>query len=295
MIDYKFESEKNRKAFLYTLAIMALLLLIAFFVKWQNPLPPQPIAQDLIEINLGNFDEGDGEVQPLIKGEKAPDAESNPEPTPPAPPTEQEETMPPPVEESDDEDAAPISKPVVKTTTPKPISPKPSTPVVAANPKPTPNNSNPTPKPQKPKVAGYGGPTDGKGNGATEDNGYKYQGKKPGGTGDAGDPNGNPDSYGKDRGGRTGGKINGPSVTKGDRKIVSAKSYNFTDELDKATIYAFIKVGPDGRGSFAGFDKGSTSRTPAYSSAIGRYLPSITFDKADHESIVTVRFNFNVN
>lgn len=293
MIDYKFESDKNRKSLIYTLLIMAILLLIAFFIKWRIPEPPAPLAQDLIEINLGNFDEGDGEIQPLIKGEKAPDGESNPEPTPPTPENAPKETTTPPLEESDDEDAAPISKPVVKTTTPKPITTKPSTPVVSAKTNTT-SNQQTAPKP-KPKIAGYGGPKTGTGNGATEDNGYKYQGKKPGGKGDAGDPNGNPDSYGDTRGGRPGGKISGPSVTKGDRRIVNSKAYTFTDELDKATIYAFIKVGPDGRGSFAGFDKGSTSRSAAYSSAIGRYLPSITFDKADHESIVTVRFNFNVN
>ena len=68
-----FELEKNRKAFLYTALIIAVLLLIAIFFKWQLPQNPTKIAEDLIEINLGNFDEGMGTIQPLIKGDKAPD------------------------------------------------------------------------------------------------------------------------------------------------------------------------------------------------------------------------------
>ena len=66
-----FESEKNKKALAYTLVICGLLLLLAFLISWQLPKPPKPIVEDLIEINLGNYDEGNGQVQPLIKGEKS--------------------------------------------------------------------------------------------------------------------------------------------------------------------------------------------------------------------------------
>jgi hypothetical protein len=75
--------------------------------------------------------------------------------------------------------------------------PKTNTPVAVVAP--------PAPKPQKPKLT-YNGPGNGTGNGATEDNGYRNQGNKPGGTGDAGDPTGKPDSYGNTPVEKTGGQ-----------------------------------------------------------------------------------------
>ena len=277
-----FETEKNRKAFLYTAAIVVALLLIAIFWTWQHITPPPPIADDLIEINLGNLDEGFGNVQPLIKGENSPGNE----------PAEQHQQIPAaannePAKESQpdndpDKDGDPIVKPVkqaTKTATTQPVKITNPTPVVVA-----------APKPQKPKIAGYDGPKDGKGNGATEDNGYTYQGNKPGGKGDAGNPNGKPDSYGNNPGGKTGGS--GLRVSKGDRTIVN--NYIFMGDLPKATINAIIKVNADGRGVFVGFDKGSTSSDSRYANAIRSYLPNIQFNKADHESVVTVPFNFKV-
>lgn len=282
-----FETEKNRRAFIYTAIIVAILLLIAIFWTWQILPPPAPVAQDLIEINLGNFDEGLGDVQPLIKGEKSPGDE----------PAQQQQQQPTPAAANDatddvhaddnkDEDAAPVVKPekVKPTTVPK----QPTTQPV--------KNNNPTPavvaepKPQKPKIAGYSGPKNGTGNGATEDNGYKYEGNKPGGKGDAGSPNGKPDSYGTNPGGKTGGS--GLRVSKGDRTIVN--NYIFMGDLPKATINAIIKVSADGRGVFVGFDKGSTSSDSRYANAIRGYLPNIQFNKSDHESVVTVPFNFKV-
>jgi hypothetical protein len=269
----QYEAEKNRKAFLYSALIMGGLLLIALFIKWKIFAEVKPVAQDFIEINLGNFEEGYGETQPLIKGEKAPsDMPSQPEPVKAsAPPTQQDEKDP----ENDDPEAAPVTKTVKET--PKVTKPAP---VVAP----------PAPKPQKPKIAGYDGPKTGTGNGATQDNGYKYQGNNPNGRGDAGNPNGKPDSYGNNPGGRTGGS--GLRVSKGDRKIIN--NYIFMGDLPKATINAVIKVSPEGRGTFVGFDKGSTSSDSRYANAIRSYMPNIQFNKSDHESVVTVPFNFTV-
>ena len=271
-IQHSFELEKNRKALTLTALFLGSLLAVAILVSWELPAPPAPLEQDFIEINLGNEIEGFGKVQPLIKGEKAP---ATAEPTPPKP-SVAVATKAPDIKTDDnpDKESAPVTKTVktpVKVTAPAPV-------VV------------PEPKPQKPKIAGYSGPKNGTGNGATEDNGFRYQGNKLGGKGDAGNPNGKPDSYGNNIGGRSAG---GPRVTQGDRKIV--RYYSFTGELDKATIYAVIKVSADGHGQFAGFGRNSTSRSPAYSSAIAEYLRNIQFDKSDHESDVTVQFNFNVN
>ena len=269
-----FEAEKNRKAFIYTGLICGAILLIALLVSWKNsPLPPK-IAEEFIEINLGNDIEGFGEVQPLIKGEKAPADETATAPqSAPAKNETVEEVKP---DENTDAESAPVNKPI-KTT------PKVTTPAVVPTPTP------PAPKPQKPKIAGYNGPKNGTGNGATEDNGYKYDGNKPGGKGDAGSPNGKPDSYGNTPGGKTGG---GGLKVRGDRTIVN--NYIFPGDLLAATIYAKIRVSPEGRGTFLTFDKGSTSTDSKYSETIKRHLPNIDFSKADHESIVTVTFNFKI-
>jgi hypothetical protein len=82
-------------------------------------------------------------------------------------------------------------------------------------------------------------------------------------------------------------------VTKGDRKIVA--SYSFQGDLDKATIYAEVKVSPDGIGTFENFARGSSSTSSSYKTAIIQYLRNIKFNKSDHESSVTVQFNFRVN
>jgi hypothetical protein len=263
-----FEAEKNRKAFIYTAAICGALLLIAFLVSWTHEHAPSNLVVDMIEINLGNNAEGYGEVQPLIKGDKSPGEES-------AEPRQTSVVKTAPAEEPKtddlaDKESAPVTKPV-KTT----VKVKETTPEV-----------KPEPKPQKPKIAGYSGPK-GTGNGATEDNGYKYQGNNPNGKGDAGSPNGKPDSYGNTPGGRSGGSLR---VTKGDRTIVN--NYIFMGDLPRATINAVIKVSPSGRGTFVTFDKGSTSAEARYANAIRSYLPNIEFNKSDHESIVTVPFNF---
>lgn len=269
-----FEAEKNRKALLYTTLIMGVLLLLAIFITWQHPLPPPPLTEQLIEVNLGNNDEGFGKEQPLIKGEMAPSdpvpqasvqAAANPEPA--------KEIQ---AEDTRDEEAAPVNKPVKNT------------PKVTPTPAPVPTPA-PAPKPQRPRIAGYNGPRGGTGNGATEDNGYRYQGNNPNGTGDAGNPNGKPDSYGNNPGGARGGLL---KVARGDRQIIN--NYIFSGTLPKATINAIIRVYPDGHGAFISFDKGSTSNDPAYATAIRGYLPNIQFNKSDHESVVMVPFNFRV-
>lgn len=276
----QFEAEKNRKAFLYTIIICVTIVLIAL-ISWRVPAGAPPVAEDLIEVNLGNFDEGIGEVQPLIKGEKAPDQESADQQMAANNVTPKEQTV---QDDNEEEDAAPVTKtekPVTKTTT---IIPKQQTVVT----KPT-AVVTPTPKPQKPKIAGYGGPQTGTGNGASEDNGYKYQGNNPNGKGDAGNPNGHPDSYGKN----PGGKVGGLKVSNGDRTILN-NNYIFMGDFEKALIHAVIKVSPEGRGTFIKTEKGSTTTASKYINAIVNHLPHIQFNKSNHESIVTVPFNFTV-
>jgi len=281
MVHADFESEKNRKALLYTTAVCAALLLICWLITWPQTPVPTPLMQDLIEVNLGNNYEGFGEEQPLIKGEMSP--QQDPVPAT-APGSANQSSSADDVATNDDNDpeAAAVPKKVNAATRKNGVKETNKTTVK--------NNSTviaPTPpKPRQPKYA-YQGPGNGNGNGANEDNGFTSQGNTPKGKGDAGDPSGKPDSYGN----TTGGSSGGPKVI-GNRKII--KYYSFTGDLDKATVYALVKVSPSGTGTFMGFGKNSTTRAQAYANAIIQYLRNVQFDKAAEESIVIVQFNFKV-
>src|SRR6476620_11363144 len=67
-----FEQQKKKKASLITAGAIGGLLLLMFLVRWQLPTLPPPVADDGIEINLGNSDAGFGSDQPRLPGEPAP-------------------------------------------------------------------------------------------------------------------------------------------------------------------------------------------------------------------------------
>ena len=268
------DKERHKKALSYTAIICGALLLMFIFISWTVLPPAPPVVQDLMEINLGNNDEGFGEEQPLIKGPGKPEKEIDEQPQPSFAKQEvAEETVMP--DDNAEEIAAPVVKSVKKPTPIKINVPTSATAVV------------PTPKPRTPKLV-YNGPGTKNGNNATQDNGYTMQGNNTNGKGDTGDPTGNKDSYGN----TPGGKIGGPKVISGNRKVV--RYYSFTGELAKATINAVIKVSPAGVGTFVRIGQGSTSFSRDYATAITGYLRTMQFDKADDESMVTVQFNFNV-
>src|SRR5438046_2607647 len=105
-----FEIKKNTKAFSYTVLICGLLLAIAFFYTWPLSMPPMPAIQDLIEINLGNEQEGMGDVQPLVKGDPAPDV---PQPQSiKSAAVHDEPSKDIKADEEDDKEAAPVTKPL---------------------------------------------------------------------------------------------------------------------------------------------------------------------------------------
>lgn len=266
-----FESEYKRKALIYTSIICSVLLLLFIFIRWTVTPPAETVVQDLIELNLGSFNEGYGEEEPLVKGSPTVSKEEdNSQTAKPEQPTENDNVNP---DDNADDVAAPVTKTEVKPKA-QPEKNKTITPV--------------TPTPVKPKLVYQGANTGKNGNNPDEDN-FKYQGKNSGGTGDAGDPNGNKDSYGNNPGGNAGG----PQVISGTRKIVA--HYKFNGDLSKATIYALVKVSPEGVGSFVGFGKGTTNQNAAYSSAIKNYLSKIKFNQTASEDQVTIKFIFDVN
>jgi TonB family protein len=268
----QFDTEKNKKAFLYTVAICLALLLMSFLIRWKNDLPPAPLPQDLIEINLGNNAEGFGKVQPLIKGkmsEKAlPPENSQQSKTATSVPSETKNVQ---ADEDDDKDAAAVNKSVKKTV-------KKNNPAAIYQ---------PAPKVQRP-VATYNGPGNGKGNGATE-NGYRYQGNNPNGKGDAGDPSGNPDSYGNSLNGKIGGGISFPSNLR--HRYTQLPS--FTDDFNKnAKVYVAITVDASGNVSSASIVT-STTDNPTIKSIALQKAKQIKFKPGDEDS-GTIVFNFRV-
>ncbi len=284
----EFNRKKNTKALAYTAAICSVLLLFFFLISWKTKPPAPPVVQDVLEINLGNEAEGFGEEQPLIEGETGPTEDV------PSPDKSESENIDEAaanidaIEDDKDVTSAPIPK-VVKTPTTAPAT---KVNQAVAKPKPvtkpnTVNNTNVTTVPKNPKFT-YKGPGKGGGNGADRDNGYTKQGKKPGGGGDDGAPSGNPDSYGKN----PGGKIGGPQVIRGNRKIVNYPS--FESDLPKATICADITVGANGAGRLIKLVKPSTSFNGDYATRIKDFLRTIKFNSGAEETQVTVRFNFTV-
>ena len=146
--------------------------------------------------------------------------------------------------------------------------------------------NNPAPIPAKPKalMGKYAGGNGTGGNNQDSYNAVKDQGIA-GGKGDQGVTNGSIDSKAYTGSG-------GPFVTKGDRRVT--KTYSFNGDVPPATIYAEIEVNPNGVGRFIQISRGSSSNDSKYKRAIVEYLTKINFNSADHSSIVTVKFKFDL-
>ncbi len=286
-----FNLQKNMKAAAITVVVHIAILLILFFISIASTLPAPPVVEEGIEVNLGNSDIGFGDVQPFIPDAPAPDVVPET-----APPKQQiAEAVDEPekeVSEREDADVPEVNKPEKKVTTPvkKPVVNTPPPPVTSTKPS---NQTvvNPTPAPPKPKAVFKGGTGTG-GNNSDDYNNSRNQGIA-GGQGDQGRPGGNSNSDRYNGNGGAGNSGGGRPRVIGNRKII--KYYSFQGDLEKATIFAIVKVSPEGKGTFMGFGKNSTSRSQAYANAIINYLRNIEFDKADEESTVTVQFNFTVN
>lgn len=199
-----FEREKNLKASAYTAIACVLLLIIFFFAKWNLPQIAPPAIETGIEVNLGNSDEGLGNIAPQIPGEPAAAKEeefSPPQKSQSSPAAPQENIA---GDENEADEAPAVNKtpkPAVKhTTVPDVKLPKPrenTRPVVNNTPAKSRESTSPaanTPAPPRPKAIYKGGSSNGAGgNGADTYNGVRNQGIA-GGKGDQGNPDGNPNS-----------------------------------------------------------------------------------------------------
>ena len=95
---------------MYTIVICGLFLIIAIFYTWPLQVPPTATVQDLIDVNLGNEQEGMGEVQPLVKGDRAPDNQSVASHQKAAKAAEEPSQEIQADENNDDKEAAPVVK-----------------------------------------------------------------------------------------------------------------------------------------------------------------------------------------
>ena len=281
------EAKYRSQASMITFGFAGLMILIMFLLKWELP-PLERISQEPgieVELNLPEepeipADGGGGGGNPVQAIGAAGIAQA-------APPTPGEKDDSKDIEENNDKESPAVTKPTVVKPTATTIT---NTSIAKTTPKPIVE----TPAPPRPKaVLGKTTTGAGKGGGAADD--YDRSGGKGTGSG-VGNGSGTGGGNGTGNGGGNGagnGVGNGPKVTNGDRKIV--RSYSFEGDLDKATIYANVNVSPEGVGKFINIAKGSSNSSNAYKEAIMRYLQNIRFDKSDHESMVTVRFNFTVN
>ena len=172
-----FEKAKNVKAGTITAVISVALLLFFFLVSWSVPVVTPPPVEEGLEVNLGNSDDGLGDVQPLIPGEPAA-AEKEVNTPPKAANTPVQDVRA--VETDDNDEEAPdVTVPKPKVSNPKSthVPTKENTTVTKQhNTKPQ-IVENPKPAPPKPKATYKGGDGSGTGgNNADSWNGSRSEG-----------------------------------------------------------------------------------------------------------------------
>lgn len=287
-----FEREKNVKAGMYTALVCGILMIIFFFATWSLPTIPEVTVDEGIEVNLGNSDEGLGDVAPMVPGEPAASKEDSY--TPPATSQAVQNDEPDIATDDNDPEAPEINKPIkstVKTT--KPV----NTDVVN---KPRPNttpvtNPNPTPAPPRPKALYTGGTNTGTGgNNADSYNGVRNQGIA-GGRGDQGSPNGNPnsDSYkGNASSGNSGVKIRSGL---GGRKFTRLPSFE-DDFNENAKVAVDIRVDKSGNVMSAVINpRGTTTTNSGIRSIATRKALQLKLNAgAEDEQTGTIVFDFKL-
>lgn len=290
MMNENFEQQKNIKAGSYTALVIALLLIAFITIKWTLPVTPPPIAEDGIEVNLGNSDTGFGDDQPMSPESPAPAEKTSY--TPPKASVAEEAVKEVETDDKADEDAPVIKKPVVAKPEAKKIPEKEVAPKAVA--KPTTPVPNPTPAPPKPKAVMHGATGTGKGGNEADD--YKKGGNQgiAGGTGDQGKPGGNPnsDSYT----GNGGHGTAGVSISKGLEGRRITKWPSFEDDFNEnAKIAVNIRVDASGAITSAVYEpKGSNSSSANLKAIAIRKAMQMKLSPGDDEQIGTIIFNFKL-
>lgn len=292
----QFESQKNARAGTITGIVCGALLFLTFIISWTPPQPEEPVTEDGMEVNLGNSDEGSGDLQPLMPGPPAAaEEEIN---TPPR--TQLAETQEVRETETNDND-----KEAPDVTVPKPVKPTPAKPDLpkkenttpVRNPTPRPVVvQNPEPAPPKPKATYKGGDASGPGgNNADGWNNSKGQGTT-GGKGDQGKITGKPDA---DSYTGSGGGKSGVSISKGLQGRRISRFPSFEDEFNEnAKVAVDIRVDQNGNVTSATYQpRGSTTSDAGMREIALRKARSLKFNaSADgpETDMGTIIFNFKL-
>ena len=285
------DRDKNVKASIYTTVVCALVFIIFFFAKWTLPNIPPPPYDEGIEVNLGNSDQGFGDIAPQVPGDPTNDDKTTYSPPKTSQPAQQQEE-PIKGDENEADDAPAVNnnpKPVVKPTITKTIvesKPKPSTQPVSVN---------PTPAPPKPKAVYKGGTSAGTGgNNADTYNGVRNQGIA-GGNGDQGSPNGNPNSDSYKGNGGTGNSGVRIRSGLGGRRFTKLPSFE-DDFNENAKVAVNIKVDAAGNVTAASVNLQGTTTTNGRIRAIAlRKAMQLKLNPgAEDEQSGTILFEFKL-
>ena len=286
-----FERDKNIKALAYTVVICGAIFLLFFFLQWSLPQIPPPVADEGIEVNLGNSETGLGDVAPQLQGSPSDAKETNISPPKSTQQVSQQQNIS--TDDNADADAPAFNKAVKPTVKNLPVKNEPEH---VKHPAAT-TITNPTPKPVKPKAVYQGGTAHGNGgNNADSYNGVKDQGIA-GGKGDQGNPNGNPnsDSY---VGNSASGHGSGVTIRSGLEGRGFAKLPSFQDDFNEnAKVAVDITVDKSGNViSEAINPRGTTTTNPSVRGIALRKAKQLKLNagKEDEQS-GTIVFNFKLH
>lgn len=277
----QFETSKNLKAAGLTAVITAAILALCFLLAWAPPQLTAPPADLGVEVNLGNSDQGSGDVAPMAPGEAA-QAEATNNATPP--PAQQVAETQPPVIPNNDADAPPVN------TSPKPEhkTPKNTVNTVKA-PRPKQVTTPAPPKPQRPKAIFNGGKSTTEGGNNSDDfNKVRNQGVA-GGNGDQGKLNGNPNSNNYNGNGGRGNS--GVSISDGLNGRGLAGTFHFEDAYSHGgTVFVTVTVDENGRVTDAQVKL--SSGDPQIDRIAQRRARQVTFTKGAGVQTGTLKMRF---
>ncbi len=296
-----FDQDKNLKASTYTILLVGGLLIISFLIAWAPPPPVQIPVEEGMEVNLGNSDQGEGDIQPLLPDEPV-DLIETTNPTPPQPAVQEAPVKD--IETNDDDLEAPpavVKKPVEKPKKKPEVKPTPEIPKPATKPKPETKPVETPPAPPKPKFVykGQSGNTSSQG-GNNSDTYQPSNGQGiAGGKGDQGKPNGSADSDSYTGNGGSGSGGSGISISRGlqGRRISSRPS--FEEEFNEnAKIAVDIKIDATGKVINAAIQPRGTTTGNAAMKAIAlqkaRQLKFTADENAPDQQLGTIVFNFRI-
>jgi hypothetical protein len=285
-----FESEKNLKATGYTAVFCTLLLIILLYVSWTQPVEVPPVAEEGIEVNLGNSDKGLGTNQPYLPGQ--PSAEDKEKYTPPKQAVVEKEPVKDVETDDNNKEDAPVVKKAIVT---KPDATKiPDKEIVKKAVKPVKQPETLPEKPApRPKAVFHG--VNGTGTGGNGADDFKPGGNQgvAGGRGDQGAPGGDPNSTNYTGGGHGNSGVKLLGNLKG-RGIVSMPS--FTDDFNQnGVVMLTVHVDESGNVVSAEYRLGGSTISDRSSIDIAiRKVKQIKFAAGD-ESVGPVQVNLRLH